>query len=285
MKQILLTPNSYDFAKKLPSPRKIIIKQFPDGESYIRIPPVEGKEAILFHRCYPQQDTSLIQLFLILQTLKEKNASRIRAVVPYLPYARQDKIFLEGEALSSRAVCRLIQKSGCDELITFDCHFLKKPGVFKYAGLRIRNLSLSQKLLSYFKSKLPSPKIISPDEGASYFLARERDAGVMKKTRGSYTEGKTIYRKPQIEFALDLRGRDVVIVDDMISTGSTMLKAVEICRKLGAGSIYCGASHGLFLNDSLKKLKRAGAREIVVSNSIKTPASKIDITELLKWLC
>ncbi|MEM3555566.1 MAG: ribose-phosphate diphosphokinase [Candidatus Micrarchaeia archaeon] len=283
MKQILLTPNSYDFAKKLPSPQKIIIKQFPDGENYVRIPEeVDGKQILLFHRCYPEQDKSLIQLLLILKTLKTMGASRVQAVIPYLPYARQDKLFMKGEALSSEIVCSLIKASGCDELITFDCHFLKKQGVFNYGGLRINNLSLSKQILSYFKNKLHSPKIISPDEGASYLVAKEKDAGVMKKRRGAYSGGSTIYRKPEVEFTLNVRGRDVVIVDDMISTGSTMLKAVEACKKLGAKSIRCGASHGLFLSDSLRKLKEAGAKEIIVSNSIPTSVSKIDITESIK---
>lgn len=283
MRQILLTPTAYDFTKKLPSPHKIIIKQFPDTENYVRIPEeFKGDEVILFHRCYPEQDKSLIQLFLILKTLKEGGASKIKTVIPYLPYARQDKLFMKGEALSSKIICSLIKTSGCDELITFDCHFLKKEGVFNYGGLRITNLSLSKAILSYFKNKLRSPKLISPDEGASYLLEREKDTGVMKKRRGAYSGGSTIYRKPEVEFTSQIKGREVVILDDMISTGSTMLKAVEICKQLGAKSIYCGASHGLFLKNSLEKLKKAGAKEVIVSNSIRSPASKIDITNSLK---
>jgi ribose-phosphate pyrophosphokinase len=279
---VLLSPNSHDFMKKLPS-RQLIAKQFPDGENYIRIPvEFKGKDVTLIHRCYPEQDRSLMQLFLALKTLRDGGASHIRAVVPYLPYARQDKLFLKGEALSSKIICGLIQESGCDELVTFDCHFLKKEGVFNYAGLKIRNISLSHAILSYFKKKLHSPKIISPDEGASYFLAKEKDSGVMKKTRGTYSKGKTMYRKPKIEVNFRVKGRDIVIVDDMISTGSTMLKAVEACKKLGAKSISCGASHGLFLKDSLKKLKRAGTKEVIVSNSITSPASKLDISGSLK---
>jgi len=278
---LLLTPNSSDFMKKTKS-HSIILKQFPDRENYVRIP-VEfaGRDVTLIHRCYPEQDRSLMQLFLILTTLKEGGALRVRAVVPYLPYARQDKLFLKGEALSSKIVCELISKSGCDELITFDCHFLKKEGEFTYGGLKIRNISLSQQILSYFKKKLHSPKIISPDEGASYFLAKEKDKGVMKKKRGAYSTGKSIYRKPEIEVGFEVKGRDVVVVDDMISTGSTMLKAVEACRKLGAKSISCGASHGLFLSNSLERLKRAGAKEIIVSDSIKSPASRINIADSL----
>jgi len=278
---LLLTPNSSDFMKKTKS-CNIILKQFPDGENYVRIP-VEfaGRDVTLIHRCYPEQDRSLMQLLLILTTLKEGGASRVRAVVPYLPYARQDKLFLKGEALSSKIVCELIGKSGCDELITFDCHFLKKEGEFTYGGLKIRNISLSQQIISYFKKKLHSPKIISPDEGASYFLAKEKDRGVMKKKRGEYSEGKSIYRKPEIEVGFEVKGRDVVIVDDMVSTGSTMLKAVEACRKLGAKSISCGASHGLFLNNSLKRLKKAGAKEVIVSDSIRSPASKISLLNSL----
>jgi ribose-phosphate pyrophosphokinase len=280
---VLLSPNSHDFMKKLPS-RQLIAKQFPDGEDYIRIPAdFKGKDVLFMHRCYPEQDKSLIQLFLVLKTLKEGGASTIKAIIPYLPYARQDKLFLQGEAMSSKIICELIKKSGCDELITFDCHFLKKEGRFAYGGLNIRNISLSRAIISYFKGKLRSPKIISPDEGASYFLAREKDNGVMKKTRGAYSKGSTVYREPEeLEVNFDVKGKDVVIVDDIIGTGSTMLKAVEVCRKLGAKSISCGTSHGLFLNDSLKRLKRAGAKEVIASNSIKSSASRIDIADSLR---
>lgn len=280
---VLLSPNSHDFMKKIPS-RQLIAKQFPDGEDYIRIPAdFKGKDVLFIHRCYPEQDKSLIQLFLVLKTLKDGGASTVKAVVPYLPYARQDKLFLQGEALSSKVICELIEKSGCGELITFDCHFLKKEGRFTYGGLNINNISLSSAIISYFKGRLHSPKIISPDEGASYFLAREKDKGVMKKTRGVYSKGSTVYRKPkELEVNFDVKGRDVVIVDDIIGTGSTMLKAVEACRKLGAKSVSCGASHGLFLNDSLNRLKRAGAREVIVSNSVSSQASKLNILDSLK---
>lgn len=281
---VLLSPNSHDFMRKLPS-RQLVMKQFPDGENYVRIPvEFKGKEVVFIHRCYPEQDKSLIQLFLTLKTLKEGGASSIKAVVPYLPYARQDKLFLKGEALSSKIICELIKESGCEELITFDCHFLKKEGRFTYAGLKIKNISLSHAILSYFKGKLHSPKIISPDEGASYFLANEKDKAVMKKTRGAYSGKETVYRKPHVEANFNVAGRNVVIVDDMISTGSTMLKAIEACKKLGAKSVSCGASHGLFLNDSLKKLKRAGAEEIIVSNSIVSAVSKIDIAASLRQI-
>jgi len=279
---LLLTPNSSDFMKKIKS-HNIILKQFPDKEDYVRIPVgFAGKDVTVLHRCYPEQDRSLIQLFLILNTLKEGGASRVRAVVPYLPYARQDKLFLNGEAMSSKIICGLISRSGCDELVTFDCHFLKKEGEFNYGGLKIKNISLSSMILAYFKKKLHSPKISSPDEGASYFLAKEKDKGVMKKMRGGYSEGKSIYRKPEVEVGFEVKGRDVVIVDDMISTGSTMLKAVEACKKLGAKSISCGATHGLFLNNSLKRLRRAGAKEVITSNSIKSSASKLDISDSLR---
>jgi ribose-phosphate pyrophosphokinase len=280
---VLLSPNSHDFMKKLPS-RQLTAKQFPDGEDYIRIPAdFRGKDVVFIHRCYPEQDRSLIQLFLVLKTLKDGGASTIKTIIPYLPYARQDKLFLQGEALSSKIICELIKKSGCDELITFDCHFLKKEGRFTYGGLDIRNISLSRAIISYFKGKLHSPKIISPDEGASYFLAREKDKGVMKKRRGAYSKGSTVYRKPEeLEVNFNVKGRDVVIVDDIIGTGSTMLKALEACSKLGAKSISCGASHGLFLNDSLKRLKKAGAKEVIVSNSINSSASKLDILDSLE---
>src|SRR3989338_9081941 len=116
---------SPDFADLL-SPN-IELKHFPDGESYVRIPGVkayENRDVLLFHRLYPDQDVSLMQVIFMLNALKEVNAN-VTLVAPYLPYSRQDKIFLEGEVKSADIVCRMLANAGAKKLVTFNCHFLK----------------------------------------------------------------------------------------------------------------------------------------------------------------
>ena len=131
---------------------RIIVKNFPDGDSYVRLPgEVKDAEVILFLRCYPNQNSRLLELMLAIAACYENGAQLVRAFVPYLPYARQDKRVLEGEAVSARAVCSLLKSAGLEELITFDCHFLKRAGTFDYEGLKITNLTAAPALLALAK--------------------------------------------------------------------------------------------------------------------------------------
>lgn len=268
-------------------PANIELKNFPDKESHILIRDLEacrGQEVQVLHRCYPKQDSSLLQLFLIGRTLS-KVASRVEAVVPYLPYARQDKIWKNGEPLSAEAVCELIAASGYSSLATFDCHFLKKPGEAKYGGLRIRNFSLSDELVSYFRENKPEALFISPDQGATYIVSDAGGASMVKK-RGEYSGYKkqAVRHVESLEISgeIEVKGRDVVMLDDIIAGGGTMIKAGRAILAAGAKSISCGCTHGLFLGDAYTKLQSAGFEEIVSSNTIATEASKIDILAPLK---
>ncbi|MFH1285519.1 MAG: ribose-phosphate diphosphokinase [Candidatus Micrarchaeota archaeon] len=280
-KLVLVSPNCRDLEIK---GAEIDIKVFPDGENYIRIPEdCTNRDVVLFHRCYPDQDKSLIQLFLAIYQINEMHATKITAVVPYLAYARQDKRFLDGEAVSSHIIYGMLKTPGCDELVTLDCHFLKETGTFKYNGIRIVNLTMAEELLKYLKPKCKDPLVISPDEGARYLVEKEKDAGVMKKVRGTYkTVDGSSFREVEVHsMEFDVKDRDVIIIDDIISTGGTMIKAVKACKEHGANDVYCAATHGLFLKGSLDELYRVGAKEVVCSDSIPGRASKVQIKNVM----
>lgn len=261
-------------------PANIELRSFPDKESHVLIHGLQackGADVQVLHRCYPKQDSSLLQLFVVGKTLG-KVASRMEAVIPYLPYARQDKIWKEGESLSAEAVCQMIAAAGFSSIATFDCHFLKKPGVFSYGGIQIRNFSLSEELVNYYKSRKPGALFISPDQGASYIVS-EAGGKSMKKVRGEYRNHRKLASRPvaSLEADFDVSGRDVVMLDDMIAGGGTMIRATHAVLSSGARSVSCGCTHGLFLGNSYTKIQEAGAEEIVSSNTIASEASKIDI--------
>lgn len=263
----------------------IDMKSFPDGDSYIYIPDLskyQGEEVFLFHRLYPNQNNAIFEVLLILDTLKRVGA-RTTLVSPYLPYSRQDKTFKEGEALSAQVLCKLLSKTGIQRLVTIDCHFLKKPGNAEYAGLKITNLSANKLLIEHARSKIgiEGLEIISPDQGANY-LVSEFGGKSMAKIRGGYKEDKEAYRKiEKLERDFDVKNKNVIIIDDMISTGSTMIKAVENVKKGGAKKILCAATHGFFLKDSYKKLKSM-CDEVFVTNSIPCKAAEVDVMDLLQ---
>lgn len=277
----LISPNFSD----LISPN-VEAKQFPDGENYVRIPELNKyreKEVTLFHRLYPNQDRMLIQALLLLNILKNIDA-KVTLVSPYLPYARQDKIFLEGEPPSSEIICKILADAGANKLLTFDCHFLKKEGKFTYGGLDIENISMARFLVEHAEKKFNDKfLIISPDVGASY-MSKEFGGGHMEKVRGTYVEGQETYRKiDKLESDVDFKDKNVLIMDDMISTGSTMLKAVENVKKGGASKVVCAATHGFFLKDSFSKLS-SSCDYFFVSDSIPSQVSHVSIRVPLKNL-
>lgn len=280
---ILKSPNCADLSVK---GEILETKHFPDGESYVRVPSdCSGRRVVLVQRCYPEPDSSLMQLFLSLRQIREMGATDITAVVPYLPYARQDKRFLSGEAMSSESVCRMIKESGCSRLITFDCHFLKKEGDFVYGGLRIMNRSMGSGVVGCLKQGIGNPLVISPDEGARYLTGGEKMTGVMKKVRGDYGKGNSAYREiASLKAEFEVKGRDVVIMDDMIAGGSTMIRALKLCMEKKAKSVRCGAVHGLLLGNALKRLLSYGAFSVACTNSILTEVSVVDISEPIERL-
>lgn len=266
----------------------IEIKAFPDGDGYIRIPKITdaaGEEVFLFQRLYPNQNTSILNTILILDVLRRVGA-KTTLVVPYLPYSRQDKLFLEGEALSAQIICDLFANAGVNKLITLDCHFMKKEGEKSYSKLNILNISANKLLIEHARSKFGDSnfEIISPDQGANYLVSGYGGKS-MAKVRGDYSDGKEVHREVgSLQRQFDVTDKNILVLDDMISTGGTMIKAVENLRRGGAKKIICAATHGFFLKDSLEKLNLI-SDSVFTTNSILNSVSEVDITNLLKKHC
>ncbi len=260
-------------------------KSFPDGESYVRIPHIEslhGKRALMFHRMYPRQDSAIYQLLLALEEIS-KRTSHTTAFIPYMPYARQDKIVMAGEVKSAHVLCKMLHHAGLEKLVTLDCHFLKKTGDFDCEGLKITNITGADHIINYFQGKYGELEVISPDKGAKY-LVEKHGGAAMTKVRGDYvTSEKKIYRPVEtLKLDIDVNGKNVLILDDMIAGGGTMVKAVELCRAEGAKNVFCGATHGLLLSDAGMRLAEAGAKEVATTNSIFTEYSKINVMDIFE---
>ncbi|MGB9719600.1 MAG: ribose-phosphate diphosphokinase [Candidatus Anstonellales archaeon] len=268
-------PNFLDVLKP-----NIEVKTFPDGDSYVRVLEPEkfrGKVRI-FSRLWPDQNSKIFELILLAKTLQKIGGRIEDAVIPYLPYSRQDKTFLEGEALSIDILLNLFAESGIKRITTFDCHFIKSgSGEYERAGVKIKNISLAKKLVEKAKKEFSKNLItISPDEGAGYMAEK-----AMKKVRGGYAEGKEAYRKiERVEGVPEVKGRDVLIIDDMISTGGTMVRAVENVRRAGAEKVGVAAVHAFFLKDSLQKIESM-ADYIITANTIQNKHAKINFMEAL----
>jgi len=281
--EMILTTNSTEEIAKIIKPQGVVIsKNFPDNETYVKIEgQVKNQEIKLIHRLWPNPNERLAELYLAVGQLKEMNADKITLILPYMAYARQDKRFIEGEAVSSQTILKILKSLGADEIVTFDCHFLKKEGEFAHQGIRIKNLSLSGELINHYK-KYGEIVLVSPDKGGAYLVGKE--GKIMTKTRGSYEEdgGKTQRAIKELRADFDVNGKNVVLIDDLVASGGTMIKSAKMLKEKGARKVLCATVHGLFLSNSLNKLKEAGADEVIATDTIINEASAIRFVDRLK---
>ena len=255
---------------------KAELGKFPDGEKYVRVLG-SGNEATVVSSTFAPQDEKIVELLLIGDALREKGFERLRAVVPYFAYSRQDRVTKDGEPVSIRAIMKALGLY-YDELYVFDIH---NPKTLGYFPGRAVNLSPAGIIADYFREKLGEGIVLAPDKGA-----RERARAVAEKLGLEYSHFEKRRISPtEVEMRpvdVDVTGKNVLIVDDIISTGGTMVKAAEILRKLGAGKIFVGVTHGVFARGAVERVGRA-VDELAVTNTIPTPVSKISVVpEILK---
>ena len=251
---------------------EVEIRKFPDGEKYVRVSG-EGDEAIVVQSTYFPQDEHLIELLLLGDALKEKGFKKLIAVVPYLAYSRQDRVTKDGEPISVRAIMRAIGIY-YDELYVFDLH---NPKTVEFFPKMAVNLSPARAIAEYFKDKLREGIVLAPDRGA---LERARAVAEILGVEFSYFEKKRI-SPTEVQMTpvdIDVEGKNVLIVDDIISTGGTMVRAANILRKMVAKKIYVVATHGVFAEGAIERVGKA-VDELAVTNTIPTPVSKISIVE------
>lgn len=258
---------------------KVENKVFPDGESYIRIPvPVGGEEVVIVQSTYPPQNKHLMELFLMAETCKDLGAQKVTAVVPYLAYSRQNRRFLEGESVSVKTVLNLIKASGVDVLIVVEPHTLEEMQYFKGDWRVVDAMpSIAKEIMKLVRE----PIIVAPDRGAvnrakrlasffggNYsFFEKERD-----RTTGN-VRIKEIHE-------MEVRGKDVVLIDDIISTGNTMALTGKALKEMGARSVIAVAIHGFLNGESLNRLKSSGIDRVFISNTIPSNlGNTIDVSE------
>jgi ribose-phosphate pyrophosphokinase len=253
---------------------------FPDGESYLRVPvDVKGLNIAVLQSTYPPQDKHLIELFLALNAAKELGAEKIIAAVPYLAYARQDSMFKPGESVSLRTIIRLIEDCGASAFITFNIHKAERMEWFRIPSL---NLSAVKAIADHLaRLELIDPVILAPDKGAVY-LAEE--ASSILKAEYSYLEKRrdrdtgsveTLYRE------LNVSGRDVVIIDDIISSGSTIANVAEIASKQGARRIFAACVHPLLAEGAMDRMRRAGVSKVLGTDCVEGAYDEVSVAPLL----
>ena len=260
--------------------KNIELRIFADGESKIRLDNMAKKNCIIVHSTYPPTDQHLMQLFMIMYKCKEDGAKDICVVSPYLAYTRQDKIFVDGEIITINLVGKILACLGITKLVTIDSH---KPNALNYSFATI-DLTAIPSLSSYVKHNLTmnNPIVISPDEGG--IERAKKFAGLINanslslvKTRDRFTGDVSISLLDQGP----LKNCDALIVDDMISTGASIMKTIELLKKYHIGDVYAICTHALLLDDAKQKLLNAGIKEVISTNSIPNEFAKVDLSSVI----
>ena len=267
-------------AKQLKCPlAKSELKHFPDGELYVRLDAkLEGEHAVIVQStCHPQND-NLIELFLLLDAAKDLGARHVTAAVPYLAYARQDKRFKPGEAISIRTVCKLIERAGADDFLTIDVHEDEIIRNFSIPAYDLTAMPLLGRHLA--KLKLQDPVILGADQGS---LERARRVAAELIADYDYLQKRRVTPKKVVTAPkrLDVAKRDVVLVDDIISTGDTIIEAARILRRQHARKIYVICTHPVLAGDALRKILRAGVRAVIATDTIEHRTSVVSVASII----
>lgn len=284
--KIIGGPSSLELSRKisdiLNAPLvRVKTKRFPDGEFYFKFEErIAGENLLIVQSLYPPQDTHLMELFLILHTARDLGAETIRVFVPYLAYSRQDERYLEGECLSAAMIAEIMEELDVDALYTIDVH---NENVLKMYKIPVYNLTASGELARYFARKsLEMPLVIAPDDEdlakrraryAAKVLSAEWDA--LEKRRDRYTGEIVTFAKD-----LNIRGRDALIIDDIISTGKTAANAAKILKEQGAKRVFVGVSHALLIGDSVRIMIKNGVEEIVGTDSVVNEYAKVSVAPI-----
>ncbi len=256
------------------------LRQFPDGESKITLKSKPKKNTIIVvQSTFPPVDSNLIQALSLIYKAKQYSTNVI-SVVPYMGYARQDREFLQGEIVTMEVISKLFHAAGAKKIIVVDIHSMIGLKKFKISA---KNISAVPELVRYFKKlNLKNPLVVSPDLGGmnrakEFARLFKADYIGLKKQRDRKT-GRVKIMNSRLH---DVIGRDLILVDDMISTGGSIIKATEFLKKQKCKRVFVACTHALLMNNAEKKIKKAGVTQIISTNTIPGNTSKVDVSNII----
>ncbi|MBI3236629.1 MAG: ribose-phosphate pyrophosphokinase [Chlamydiales bacterium] len=253
---------------------KAAIETFPDGEIGARIlESVRGRDVFVLQSIARRPSFYLMELLILVDALKRSSARSINVVISYFGYARQDRRGMGREPITAKLVANLLEKAGVSRVLTMDLHTEQIQGFF---DIPVDNLYARQPLLeAVAKLQLDNCVVVTPDVGSirlarSFAEALKVDLAIVDKRRVSA-------RQVEMHSLIgDVKGRDVLIVDDMCSTGGTLKTASVVCRKAGAKRIFAAVTHGLLLGDVFEE---SAIEKMLITNTIP-PLEGVDLDRI-----
>lgn len=285
-----MDPDYHKLASNLANEFEILqtsFKTFPDGEFYFRLEELPKNEDVgVLISGYPDQNDAIVKATLLGRTIRDLGANTIIGIVPYFPYARQDKRFHSGEPLSAKIVAKNLLESGFNRIITVDVH---SEAPFEEFGERFTNLKSLNVWAKYIKNEIEGKCfLIAPDEGRAEFvnqLAEKAGCDYITLTKKRSLEtGEIEEIAPKNEDklqALSKKCEVAILSDDIISTGGTASEAIEKVKKTFNGKVIAAFTHGVFRPGSVCNLLKVGTDKILATDTIDTSYSRLSVSPLI----
>jgi len=273
-------PQAQQLAEALDIPcLDIDIHHFPDGESKLTLPQ-NLPERVIFHRSLDHPNDKLVELLLAAENAREQGVQHLTLVAPYLCYMRQDKAFHPGEVVSQKIIGRFLARH-FDQVLTVDTHLHRIQRLDEAIPIQhALNLSATTAMGKFLVDEQLQPLLLGPDNESRQWVAAI--AGIA--TLDYVVADKIRLGDRNVQVTLpeaDYKDRDIVIVDDVISSGHTVAVAAEQAREKGAHAVHCLVTHALFAPDAIELLKAAGVQHIWSSDSITHSSNVIPLAPLL----
>lgn len=245
---------------------KMVVNRFSDGEINVQIgESVRGIDCFIIQpTCAPAND-NLMELLIIVDAMRRASAKSITAIIPYFGYARQDRKAAPRVPITAKLVANMMEKAGIDRVVTMDLHAGQIQGFF---DIPVDNLYGSILFFEYFKQKqLKNPIIASPDIGgvarARYFASKlGLEMVIVDKRREKANESEVM------NIIGDVKNKDVILIDDMVDTAGTMVKAAKALKEKGANSVMAFATHGVLSGPAIERIKTSVLDELIITDTI-----------------
>lgn len=242
------------------------IERFPDGEKFIKLEDdVRGRDCFVIQSTCQPVDENIMELLIYLDCLKRASARRITAVIPYFGYARQDRKAEGRVPITAKLVANMITVAGADRVLAIDLHAQQLQGFF---DIPVDHLTGELVLSKYFRDKkISNLTIVSPDVGnikmaAQYASALGGELAIVHKKRVSGAEVDAQ------EIIGSVRGRNILMCDDIIATAGTVSSAARLIKQRGAEKIFVGATHGVLADPAIERLSKSPIEEVVITDTI-----------------
>lgn len=255
------------------------IEPFPDGETFVKIEEnVRGEDVFVVQSTSPPSNHNLMELFIMMDALRRASASRITAVLPFYGYARQDRKDQPRVPITAKLIANLLVAAGANRILTMDLHAQQIQGFF---DIPVDHLYAAPVMYEYLRKKaLTDLVVVSPDVGGlkmahAYSQTLEAGLAIVAKRRKSATEVESM------AVIGEIRGKNVLLVDDLTETAGTLVTAAALIKKKGAKKIIACVSHAILNDTGIERLKKSVIDELITTDTVLRPAiSGVKITTL-----